>query len=52
MSKGYTKTGQKSCRIKSFGLTNKSSKFWGQIGGSICGEELVKSCKPYALQLV
>ena len=37
-----TKTGQKSCGIKSFGLTNQSLKSLGQIKWSMCGEELVK----------
>ena len=30
----------------SFGLTNQSSKSLGQIGGSMCGEELVKELQP------
>ena len=32
--------------IKSFGLTNQSSKNYGQTEGSICGEELVKELHP------
>ena len=44
--KRCTKTGQQSSGIKSFGLTNQSSKSLGQIGGSMCGEELVKELKP------
>ena len=41
-----TKTGQKNCGIKSFRLMNQSLKSIGQIGGSTCGERLVKECNP------
>ena len=37
-------TRQVSSRIKTFGLTNQSSKSLLQIGGSMCGEEMEKSC--------
>ena len=37
-----TKTGQQSSGIKSFLLTNQSSKVIGQIEVSMCGEDLVK----------
>ena len=40
--KRHTKTRQESGRIKSFELMNQSLKSLGQIGGSICSEELVK----------
>ena len=35
----HTKSGQQSNEIKSFGLTNQSSKSLGQIGGFMCGKE-------------
>ena len=41
-----TKTGQHSNRIKSFKLTNQNSKSLDQIGGSMCGKELIKELQP------
>ena len=38
----HTKTGQKDSGIKFIGQTNQSSKHFGQIGESMCGDELVK----------
>ena len=51
MSKGSsgprcTKNEQLSCGLKSFGLTNQSLKIFGQIGGSMCGEKLMKKLQP------
>ena len=51
MSKGssdtrYSKAGQKSSRIKPFGLTNQSLKSFGEIGESMCSEELMKELWP------
>ena len=55
MSKGssgpkHTETKQQSSGIKSFGLMNQSLKSLGQIGGSICSEELVKKLQPLVSQ--
>ena len=41
-----TKTRQWNSGIKSFGQTKQNSKSLGQIGGSVCGEELVKDLQP------
>ena len=51
MSKGCrgsinTKTGKESGWMKFFGLTEQSSKSFGQIGESMCDEDLVKGWNP------
>ena len=51
MSKGTsgprcTKTGQQNSGIKFFGLINQSWKSFGQIGGSMSCEELMKKPQP------
>ena len=46
----HTKIEQQRRGRKSFELMNQCSKYFGQIGGSICGEELVKELQPYVLQ--
>ena len=53
MSKGFNgtrhaKSEHFSCRIKYFGPTKQSLKSLGQLGGSMCGEELGKELQPPA----
>ena len=42
----HAKTGWESSGIKSFELTNQSSKSLDQIRGSMCGEEFMKELQP------
>ena len=42
VSSGPKCTGQRSSGIKHFGLTNENSKSLAEMGGLMCGRDLVK----------